>query len=93
MGCELSKGREKELNGKGCNQIDLAIQVDLFISIHPWILPFFLKPFAGAATQRGYPADIAASAHPVRPGTTSGDGSAAAQVQDADAGKSAGALN
>ena len=22
MGCELSKGREKELNRKGCNQID-----------------------------------------------------------------------
>lgn len=52
MGCELSKGREKDLKGgKRCNQIDLAIQVDLFISIHSWILPFFLKPFAGAATQ------------------------------------------
>ena len=65
-------------------------------SIHIYSLmdsSIFLKPFAGAATQWGYPADIAASAHPVRPGTTSGDGSAAAQVQDADAGKSAGALN
>ena len=41
MGCELSKGREKELSGKGCIQIDLAIQIDLFISIHARILSFF----------------------------------------------------
>ena len=41
MGCELSKGREKELSGKGCIQIDFAIQIDLFISIHARILSSF----------------------------------------------------